>query len=1004
MDYQRFIEHLPNLYENWGQDSVRPKSERFGQVLNQVPGMTTTNVMQLLNFAVECMEPDEVYCEIGCYQGSTLIGALLDHPERMAYAIDNFSEFDPVGQNLEKLIDHLSKFGLQDQIYFCNQDFEEFFLELREINPEDKIGVYLYDGAHDYRSQLIGLLLVKPFLAEKALIIVDDSNMGTVQQANWDFVAANPECNVLLELPTPRNAYPTFWNGIQILSWDRNRHSNYSPSTFRQVRKSRVVQAIYQLHFLEQDIDILYQAALSLHQQRQFSEAEKKYREFLVWRSDETEAWLNLGLLYFENQRFQDAITALLNLIQLDKYQARAYYILGLCLEKINQIHQAILAYKDALALDSALIDAYNNLGNLLAQTGEIEQAEGIFRQAIAANPNSSDSYLNLGKLLMEQYQIAQAIEIYQTSLELNPNNPQLLNNLQIALTSQNNPEEFLLELGNKFYQQGNYEKAIDTYENLITFKNVDAETYFKLTECFQYSNRIEDAINTLREGISYYPTAGNLHFYLIKLLQQYGRIQEAISAAKTASNILPHEYIFKIFDNLILPPSYNTPEEISFYRQRFTLGLQNLIQQTSLEPPEDKKNALAGIGCVTNFYLAYQGYNDVDLQRQYGNLVHQIMAANYPRWVQPLSMPPLKEKSKIRVGYISAFLHSWSGTFLSVGYLRYCDKQNFEVYCYYIGNEPDSITQMFQGYSDKFHHIPQNLEAVCEQIIADNLHILVFPELGMDAATLRIAGLRLAPVQCIAWGHPVTSGLPTIDYFLSSDLMEPENAQEHYSETLIRLPNIGVSYPQLPVPTLTKNRADFQLREDAVVYLSSQAPYKYLPQYDYIFAEIARRVPKAQFMFLRAGVPQQRLQQAFAAVGLNSEDYCVFSPVLPRNDYLMLNLVSDIYLDTLQWSGGNTTLDAIACNLPIVTSPGEFMRGRHSYAFLQRLGVTDTIAETASEYIEIAVKLGLEPQWRHEVVEKMRRQHDELYDDKTCVVALENFYKQVVHERLMLN
>ena len=125
MDYQRFIAELPKLYENWGQDSIKPKSEQFQQALDQVQGMTTVNVMQLLNFAVECMEVDEIYCEIGSYQGSTLIGALLNHPERMAYAVDNFAEFDASGENLDKLINNLSKFCLQEQVCFCNQDFEE---------------------------------------------------------------------------------------------------------------------------------------------------------------------------------------------------------------------------------------------------------------------------------------------------------------------------------------------------------------------------------------------------------------------------------------------------------------------------------------------------------------------------------------------------------------------------------------------------------------------------------------------------------------------------------------------------------------------------------------------------------------------------------------------------------------------------------------------------------------------------------------------------------------
>jgi predicted O-linked N-acetylglucosamine transferase (SPINDLY family) len=227
-------------------------------------------------------------------------------------------------------------------------------------------------------------------------------------------------------------------------------------------------------------------------------------------------------------------------------------------------------------------------------------------------------------------------------------------------------------------------------------------------------------------------------------------------------------------------------------------------------------------------------------------------MVANYSQWVQPQSMPPLLENGKIRVGYISSYLHSYSGTLWLTGWLRYCNHQQFEIYCYYTGNDPDPITEQFRRYSDQFRHIPHNLEGVCQQIIDDKLHILVFPEIGMDALTIQIAALRLAPVQCSAWGHPVTSGLPTIDYFISSELMEPENAQLHYSETLIKLPNLGVAYPKPTVGKLNNSRLDFDLREDAVIYLCCQAPFKYLPQYDFILAEIARRVPQAQFIFPR--------------------------------------------------------------------------------------------------------------------------------------------------------
>ena len=174
-----------------------------------------------------------------------------------------------------------------------------------------------------------------------------------------------------------------------------------------------------------------------------------------------------------------------------------------------------------------------------------------------------------------------------------------------------------------------------------------------------------------------------------------------------------------------------------------------------------------------------------------------------------------------------------------------------------------------------------------------------------------------------------------------------------------------------------------------------------------YIFAKIAQKVRNAKFAFISAPegkhiteIFQQRLEKAFAKLGLNSEDYCIILPRQQHYEFLQLNLISDIYLDTLGWNGGFTTLNAIACNLPVVTCPGESMRGRHSYAFLKMLGITDTIANSPSEYIEIAVKLGLDVDWRNSITAKMNQNHHHLFDDKTCVEGLEVFYKQVVENK----
>jgi protein O-GlcNAc transferase len=109
-----------------------------------------------------------------CFQGATLIGALLDHPGCKAYAVDNFSEFDAGGKNRACLHDNLASFGLVQQVSFHNADFQEFFLALGDRRP--RLGVYLYDGCHDYRSQLMGLLLARPLPADRAVLVIDDAN------------------------------------------------------------------------------------------------------------------------------------------------------------------------------------------------------------------------------------------------------------------------------------------------------------------------------------------------------------------------------------------------------------------------------------------------------------------------------------------------------------------------------------------------------------------------------------------------------------------------------------------------------------------------------------------------------------------------------------------------------------------------------------------------------------------------------------------------------------
>lgn len=1010
MDYQRFIDQLPALYHNWGQESVQPQSDQFQAVLNHVQGMTTANVLQLLNFAVACLEPDEVYCEVGCFRGSTLIGALLNHPDRMAYAVDNFSEFDPQGENLEHLMQNLSAFHLEEQVLFCNQDFEAFFADWQALQMSDRIGVYFYDGAHDYRSQLMGLLLARPFLADRALIIVDDSNWEPVQQANWDFIAAHPQCSLVLDLPTAGNGDSTFWNGLQILSWDRQAKHTHPWSTLQPARKPMFIQALSSLS--EQRVqpqqpapsrESLRQEALRLQQAGLLAEAKQQYLSLLQQDDTDAEAWQGLGVVEYLLEEYENARSALSKAIDLNPDAARYYYSIALVFEKLDQIPLAARAYQQAIALDSSLLDAYNNLGNLVAEHGDLAQAERIFNQAIAADPDYLGSYLNLGNVLLVQAKVESAIAAYEIALAIDPTHVDGQANLSFARELAADPLQAHLFAADNLSRRHHYEPAASHYQTLLDQGRSELAIYIALTSCYQKLKQYEAVVTVCQQGMVHYPGEIELHQQLITALQESGHTETAIVQATQSALQFPDQWLFQLQKYLLLPCLYQTAEEVPIWRDRYAQGLTTLLEQTALTTSEQQKNALDAIGAFTNFFLICQPTNHRAVQQPFGQLVHQIMAANYPQWVQPLPLSTLHPGEKIRVGYVSGCLRGHTVGKLMLGWFREHDRERFQIHSYHVFDQEDALTQEFRNHSDAFYSIPDDIEAVCEQILADRPHILVFLEIGMQPLMTQLAALRLAPVQCTTWAHPITSGLPTVDYFLSSDLMEPAQAQDHYSEQLIRLPNIGICFAKPHVPAVTQPRAAFGLREDAVVYLACQTLCKYLPDQDAVFAAISQQVPNAQFVFVArpnaaiAAQFQQRLQQAFAVVGLDSEAHCIILPPQSQTDYWNLNQVADVFLDSFGWTGGHTTLEAITCDLPVVTLPGELMRGRHSDAILTMLGLTETIAQTTEDYIDLAVRLGCDPTWRADLVQRMRARQSHLYNDKTCVTALEAFYQQVV-------
>ena len=459
---------------------------------------------------------------------------------------------------------------------------------------------------------------------------------------------------------------------------------------------------------------------------------------------------------------------------------------------------------------------------------------------------------------------------------------------------------------------------------------------------------------------------------------------------------------------------------EIADRRARYAAALAELEAQVDRGTVAMLAEAAGQVGEAKPFVLAYHGENDVDLQHRYGRLVtRMIRAADAARDAAPSAarervapMPPTAALAThagapegerdglrpVRVGFATAYFHLHSVSKLFGGWMRHLDPARFAVFGYHLGQAEDATTAALAAACTRFHRGPRDDAGWIAAMRADALDVLIYPEIGMHPTAVRLATRRIAPLQCVAWGHPVTTGLPEIDVFLSSALMEPADGDAHYAERLVRLPGLSVCYTPQPAGTGRLDWTAFGIAAGDVAYLCCQSPFKYHPGDDAVLTEIAAAVPTARFVFI--GTPARdanaarlrtRLACAFAAAGLTPDRHLLFVPHVPAPEFQALLRAGDVYLDSLRWSGGNTTLEAVTAGLPIVTTPGPLMRGRHSAAILTAMGLADHVSPTREAYVARAIALA-DPAARGAARAAVTARADRVAEDLAPVRALEAF------------
>jgi predicted O-linked N-acetylglucosamine transferase (SPINDLY family) len=502
--------------------------------------------------------------------------------------------------------------------------------------------------------------------------------------------------------------------------------------------------------------------------------------------------------------------------------------------------------------------------------------------------------------------------------------------------------------------------------------------------------HRHADAQTSYQLALEIAPNFALAHHNLGVLCEKFGDLKEAMSSYRKAQQL---GWVgSRVKAALMLPAIMGPHKEMFQTRAEFERNLDQLIaDRVTLDDPLNN-------GGTPSFYLAYHGLNDRGLQMK----VAQYYAQACPSLLYVslhCTQPRVAAASKIRIGFFSRYLskHSVSLSFskiLEVVSLR----EQFEVAL--ISSHPID-EEIYAGSSGTRTRLPHNLVRAREMVAALALDILVYLDIGMEPLSYFMAFARLAPVQCVLGGHPVTTGIANVDYFLSSDLVEPANAQEHYSEKLVRFPSPVFYFSRPSVPNPLKTREELKLPRDGHIYMCPMRLQKMHPDFDAAISRLLQiddmgKVVLFEDLHLPLGkkLLQERFEQTIPAA---LRERIVFLPwVTDPADFISMIAAADVVLDPYHFGIGTTAIMTFVTGTPLVTKTGEFMRGQVGTAWCKMLDVTECITTDTQAYTQKAFEIASTPLVRARISTKIISNSAVFYDNLQPIEYLVDFFSTI--------
>jgi protein O-GlcNAc transferase len=751
-----------------------------------------------------------------------------------------------------------------------------------------------------------------------------------------------------------------------------------------------------------------------------YGDAERCYRQVTESDGSYPSALVNLGFVLREQGRIDESREVLERAVRVAADDADSHYLLSSVLQITGPIETEIAHLQKAIDLRPDFELARQQLITALLKSGRFADATRLCEESLAMTPDSAELHFCRSNLHLQAGQKDLAITSCKRALSLSP----------VLLTAQQSLSRILLDseqleqaeasyrreieltpghfgphhqLGVVLNRMRRYPEAIDEFKRAISLNPHSGASYFSLSESYiEFDDDSEQSLalaqKNYEKAIEVEPGVSTFHYGLGFSYWRGAQLDRARASFDMAIELDPDNAKARWARVMLWAPAFSSKGgDASSDRSGFGSALAGFEGWWV----KSETDGDLFIGSLQPFFLSYQEEPNVALLKQYG----RVCAMAMKRWLDREPTPSFKRPlgKRVRLGIVSADirLHSvWMA--LIKGWLQSFDPERFELVIFSLADRIDPETAWARSKSEMFIGGPKNLSGWVAAMREQNCEILLYPAIGLHPMALKLASLRLAPIQINTWGHPDTSGLPTLDYYVSADCFEPTEAQNHYSEQLVLLPHLGNRIQPLALSSSDPGFTAMSIDLEKPILICPGTPFKYQSEHDHIFADIARRVPDAQLVFFRPSVAalsnllEIRITKEFEAAGLDVKDHVRFVRWLNFHEYHCLMRHADVLLDTIGFSGYNTAVQAIECGLPLVTREGRFLRGRLASGVLRRMNMQELIVQTKADYVDLVVRLVTDLEYQAHIRREIEQRRSVLFNDQSAMGPFQDFLESV--------